>query len=551
MELLKILNWKHYLVLLATLIVFSKGLNNQFNNWDDKVYVTENPFIELNSKNVFQSFFKGETHGMYLPITALSFSVNFKYAQYNPKPYLVVNLIIHLLNVLLVFILLHKLFKNQWLTIFVGALFALHPMQAESVSYVAGRRDILYAIFYFASLVSYLNYIELKHKKWKLYCLLFFVLSLFSKGQAIALPATLVLIDFIKNKSFSLKQSLIDKWLYVLLSVVFIVITLIVKQQSKEYNISGDIVTIPLFYKVSFAAYGFVFYIINLLVPYKLSLVHPYPQMLEITAVLAASLIATVALIYVVFKKYKTDKLLIFGMMFYGLNIFLLLQLIPNSYGIMNDHYVYVSCIGVFISLFFLMQKLKLNTTSIVITFSVLVVGYTAVLTNRVAVFENSVTVFSDVIKKYPDSFVAYNNRGYAWYNLGKLVEAENDFNKSISLNSKMALTYNNRAMIYLASNKFNEALIDLNKAIAINSEFADAYSNRGIAKAMSKDIKAIDDFNKSIELSPNDYKIRFNRAAFFFQTNQIDLACKDLQESKRLGLKKDTRKLDALCAGK
>lgn len=551
MQFIKLFNWKHYLILLITLFVFSKGLNNQFNSWDDTVYVTENPFLKLSSENFQRSLFKGETHGMYLPITALSFSINHHFSEYNAKPYLVTNLFIHLLNILLVFVLVQKLFKNEWMTLIIGALFALHPMQAESVSYVAGRRDILYAVFYFLSLIAYLNYNELKQKKWLNYCLAFFILSFFSKGQAISFPFVLLLIDYYQQKDFKFWNSIKEKWLYFVLSFAFIIITLLVKQQSKEFNLSGEILHIPFIYKISFAAYGFIFYIINLIIPYKLSLIHPYPYELVLTPILIGCLALSLGVIILIVKKIKTEKLIVFGLLFYVFNIFLLLQLIPNSYGIMNDHYMYVSSLGIFISLYALFQKMKVSDKTILVVFIGLLISYTVILRDRISVFKNNETVFTDVLKKYPDSYVAYTNRGFDYYNQGKMDLALSDYSAAIKHYPKAFKTYNNRALVYLNMQQYQLAETDFNKAIEIKPDFADAYSNRGIAKAMQGNKKAIEDFNKSVELNPNDYKIRFNRAGYFFQTNQLDKACADLQESKRLGLNKDTRKLDAACAGK
>jgi tetratricopeptide (TPR) repeat protein len=166
-------------------------------------------------------------------------------------------------------------------------------------------------------------------------------------------------------------------------------------------------------------------------------------------------------------------------------------------------------------------------------------------------VFKNNETVFTDVLKKYPDSYVAYTNRGFDYYNQGKMDLALSDYSEAIKHYPKAFKTYNNRALVYLNTQQYQLAETDFDKAIEIKPDFADAYSNRGIAKAMQGNKNAIEDFNKSVELNPNDYKIRFNRAGYFFQTNQLDKACADLQESKRLGLNRDTRKLDAACVGK
>jgi tetratricopeptide (TPR) repeat protein len=526
----------HYAILVLTLIVFSRGLNNQFNNWDDTVYVIENPNIELNSKNSLQSFTKGEFHGMYVPITALSLSINYHFSQLNPKPYLITNLLIHLINCILLFIVLQKLFKDNWLTIFVGALFALHPMQVESVSYVAGRRDVLYVLFFLISVIHYLNYMGTQHRKSIRYCFLFFVLSLFSKGQAIALPFTLILIDFVANKSFNLKESVKNKIGFIVISTIFIIITLAVKQQSKAFNLSGDVTEISFLMKSLFAAYGFMMYIINLIIPYHLSLIHPYPLSLEIKASLVLAIIFIAVLAFILWKYKTTHKQIVFGTLFFLINIFLVLQIIPNSYGIMNDHYVYLAGVGIFISLYFLL-KLVINSPS---TLSYILIGISVMMGifsfMRVPIFKNNITVYSDVIKKYPDAYIAYNNRGNAYFNENKTNEALADFNKALSLKKELPNTLSNRAVIYINTQQYQLALEDLNNAILYNPTFANAYSNRGIVKSMTHTLGALDDMTKAIALEPTNSKLYYNRAGYYLQTNQRDLACADVQKAKQMG---------------
>lgn len=540
-------NIYHYLIFAAALLVFATGLNNQFNNWDDTVYVTENPFIALNKQNISRSFFKGETHGMYLPITSLSFSINNAMSSFNPKPYLITNLLIHLLNILLVIALLQKLFKNNTLTLFAGALFALHPMQAESVSYIAGRRDTLYAVFYFLSLLCYIQYIHLKNKKWMYFTLLFFILSLFSKGQAIALPATLVLIDFIVLKPFSLKESIKNKWLFFLLSVVFVIVTLVVKQQSKGFNLSGQMLHISFAERALFACYGFMMYIVNLIIPYKLSLVHPYPQTLGISVGIILSLLVIVAGIWFVYKYASRQKEIVAGLLFFAINIFMVLQIIPNSYGIMNDHYVYVPALGIFIALFFVI-KTSVDQKMAVYVFGILAAVSAGLLIKRIQVFKNNFTVFGDVIKKYPDSFVGFNNRGTAYFNAGKLNEAKQDFDSAVQLSPTLATGYNNRAGVYINLNRNKEAVADLNTALTLDPAFANAYSNRGIALSMLGDKRALNNLNKAIEIDPANPKYYYNRAGYWMNMNQRNLACEDVARAHALGLKGGNPMLDKIC---
>ncbi|MES2515966.1 MAG: tetratricopeptide repeat protein [Bacteroidota bacterium] len=538
----------HYAILALTLIVFCRGINNQFNNWDDTVYVTENPNIQLNSKNVAHSFTKGEFHGMYVPITALSFSVNHYFSQLNPKPYLITNLLIHLLNCLLLFIVLQKLFKDQWLTLFAGALFALHPMQIESVSYVAGRRDVLYVLFFLAAIIHYFNYKDTQEKKYFRYSFLFFILSLFSKGQAIALPFTFILIDYLTDQSFNIKGSVKRNVWLIALSAIFIIITLLVKQQSKGFNLSGDITEIPFMMKSLFAAYGFMMYIVNLIIPFNLSLIHPYPKNVSVSPSLILAVVFIATVIFMSWKYRHTHKSVVFGLWFFIINIFLVLQIIPNSYGIMNDHYVYVAGIGIFIALYFLLKQFISSSSTLLYLLIGICIMMTGLSFTRVTVFKNNVTVFSDVVKKYPDAYVAYNNRGNAYYNEGKINEALADFDKAISIKPNSPNALSNRAAIYINMQKYKEALNDLNNAILYKPDFANAYSNRGIIKSLTNMPGALEDMNQAISIEPTNPKLYYNRAGYYMQSHQKDLACADVQKAQQMGMTQGSPLLDNLC---
>lgn len=101
-----------------TWMTFSNIGKNQFVGWDDIVYVTQNKTLELTSDNVIHSFFKGESHGMYVPLTALSLSINHFFSGLNPSPYLYTNLLLHIFMVIASFIFLKMLFKDDWLAFF-------------------------------------------------------------------------------------------------------------------------------------------------------------------------------------------------------------------------------------------------------------------------------------------------------------------------------------------------------------------------------------------------------------------------------------------------
>lgn len=543
--------WFILLTLIAAALVFSPGLKNQFLNWDDAVYVTENPTLSLTSDHVAQSFTRGETHGMYVPLTALSLSLNNYFSGLNPRPYLWTNLILHLINILLVFLLLRRLFP-QPLIVFAGTLlFALHPMQAESVSYVSGRRDLLYGLFFLASLIFYSDWLKSRRRAAYAASLLFFILSLFSKGQALVLPFVLMGIDFLSDRKGIFKKALMEKLPFFVFSLIFILITFAVRQASPDFRIQDEVMAVPLWQRMVYACYGFIMYMVNLIIPFRLSLIHPYPLAEAIPAgfwIFPPLVLACVAWGFYLLKKNRGAA---FGLLFFAVTLVMVLQIIPNSYGIMNDHYIYIPCIGLFVLITSLLQRQmsKKSVKNLVIAGGAVYLLALGTFTySRTKVFHDDISVFTDVLEKYPDSYLAYNNRATAKMKTGDVRGAFQDFNQALKCYPRSANVYANRAALYISSGNFAAALKDLNEAIRIKPDFANAYGNRGIARSALQDTMAIEDFNKALQLHPNDPKLYYNRGAYWLSRGQRDLACPDVKKARAMGLKEGNPAVDNAC---
>lgn len=531
-----------------TWMTFSNIGKNQFVGWDDIVYVTQNKTLELTSDNVIHSFFKGESHGMYVPLTALSLSINHFFSGLNPSPYLYTNLLLHIFMVIASFIFLKMLFKDDWLAFFATLIFAIHPAQAEVVAFIAGRRDVLYALFFMMSLVFYLKYIQTNFsKKHLIYSLLFFTLSLLAKSQALLMPFVLMAIDQIHQRKVFSKEVLKEKIGFIFLAVLFGIIAVIVKQQSEGFSISREALEVPVYERIAYAFYGFVMYIINVFIPVNLSLIHPYPND-GVPFIAWFSIIpVTLFVFWTGYKFMKKPNLALFGILFFILMIALMLQLFPNSYGIMNDHYLYVPLIGLAIFVVSMFQKIKNKTIPIVVLFVYFIV-FVFVSRQRVEVFQNGISVFTDVLKTYPDSYVALSNRGSIYYEQGNYQQAFNDFSESVNANSYNPYAYNNRAVLFLANGKIAEAMEDLNVAIIQRPDYADAYSNRGAAKGMMMDKTAINDHNKAVSLAPNEGKYYYNRGAYYLQFGDKNKGCSDVQKAMQLGVQKTNPMIDQIC---
>jgi len=580
------------ILLVLTTVLYLPSLKNKLNNWDDAAYILNNPHIELTKANIEKSFFQGEVHRMYAPLTALSNSIIHHFYGTSPQPYIFTNLIIHLCNIVLIFIFISLIIKNPYIPIITAALFALHPMQVESVAYAAGKRDVLYVFFYLLSLIFYIVYLE-KITKYIL-SLLFALLSLLSKGQALTIPFTLVLISLFMNGKWKSRSFWLDKLPFFLLSAVIAFKVFSAPQYAVGSFTSTSYMdsSMPVLYRIIYASYGFIQYIILLLVPYKLSLVHPYPEIAGkyiIPVSYYFYVIIFFGLVYFFFRYAVKKKFLWFGLAFFAINIFMLLQLIPNSYGIMNDHYVYFSGIGIFLIVGERLSNEFFNKKYFFILKFIFIFYFIFLSTSsflRINAFKNSMAVWSDVIKKYPECYMAYNNRGLACYNKELYDNAFNDYSKAIELNPNNAAPYNNRGVIYNDRGIYDKAIVDFTKAIELKPDYTDAYYNRGNAFVhrgiydvaitdYTKVIelkpdnalvynnrgaiydeekiydKAINDYTKAIELKP-DYALAYNnRGSIYKSVGSLDKACLDFTKAAELGSDEAKENVEKNCSGK
>src|SRR3989339_423851 len=210
------------LILIVTFISYHSSIKNDFVNWDDNLYITgTNKIRELSLKSIVNFF--------------TSFDIEYKFFKLNPHAYHLTNLILHLINCLLVFWLIVLLSKKASVSFIVALLFGIHPLHVESVAWISERKDVLYALFYLGSIISYIYYLkgETLHfiqgdskkqndggKKYYYYSIFLFLLSLLSKSMAVTLPFVLILTDYLNNKKIN-KNTLKEKIPFFILSIVF------------------------------------------------------------------------------------------------------------------------------------------------------------------------------------------------------------------------------------------------------------------------------------------------------------------------------------------
>ena len=197
-------------LIILTVLVFSPMLSNQFTSWDDGDYITKNSNITaLNSTNLKTIFTKPIAYN-YHPFTMLSLAINYSFSKLNPYSYFLTNLILHCLNIILVFyyvFLLSK--KNIHVALFTAIVFAIHPMHVESVAWATERKDVLYTFFFVLGLICHHLYLDNNKQKYLWLTFIFGVLSMFSKPAAIIFPFVLIATEYYRFGKFEFKSLLI------------------------------------------------------------------------------------------------------------------------------------------------------------------------------------------------------------------------------------------------------------------------------------------------------------------------------------------------------
>ncbi len=562
------------IIVVFTVIAYLPAFKAELTNWDDKSYVLENPTLKeistQNIKTIFSEYYMGNYH----PLAMLSLSIDYQIGGENTKGeihawiYHFTNILLHILNSLLVFWFVFLLVKRFDIAFLAGLMFGINALHVESVAWVSERKDVLYALFFIASLISYLYYIDKKQAKYYIYSFLLFILSLLSKGQAVSLAVSLIAIDYFYGRKLLDKKLILEKIPYFIFALIFGIIAIYAQ---KEGNALHGEESYALYKRIAFAGYAFTQYIIKLFVPVNLSAIYPYPDIINKTVPLYywLFLIPSLSVVYLFFYFLKRNKVYAFAIAFFIINIVLLLQLIPVGSAIMADRYAYIPSIGFFIFLsYFLFNKIDKYPKQALATkvFIAIYILFLIVLSfNRCKVWQNSMTLWDDTIEKSPTAVVALNNRGstkdrnkdhkgaiedftkaiiykpdykHAFYNRGMARKelaketgdtslfrpALSDFDKALMFDNNFVEAYHSRAVTkenyadYMSNTEQRkqlllDALKDYDKALKINPKYEEALVNRGVAKGKLGMLnEAISDFNKALQLNPQNASIYSNR---------------------------------------
>ncbi len=526
------------LIALVTLISFLGSLDNGFVNWDDDLYVTQNILIRDLSWNNIKAIFLSPVVKMYVPLVPLSFSLEYALWGLNPFGYHLTNLLLHLGNSLLVFVLVLRLSGHLLAALVASLFFGIHPLHVESVAWVTERKDMLSTLFFLGALLFYLRYQE--DRRTVLYALSFvaFVLSLLAKPMGVTFPLILFLCDYLSARPCT-TRSVVEKFPFLMVSTLFSIVAVLT-----QYSAGGP--HVPRLYTLTenllIACWGLIFYLGKTLMPVQLSAFYPYPA--EISLRLPTFFLPPILLLALaagVWFSQRYTRKIIFGSLFFLLTLLPVLNVVQFHMLAAADRYMYIPSIGLFYlagvafhRIYFLkIHWEKTKKVSLMVLLGVIVTTLGTLTWQRSNVWEDSETLWLSVLKNDPGIPVVHNNLGNVYLKKGRMDAAIAEYKKAISLNPNDASLYNNLGAAYLKKGRLDAAIAEYQKAISLNSDDALAYINLGNAYSKKGRLDAaIAEYQRAISRNPDDALAHNNLGNAYLGKGETDAAIAEYQKA-------------------
>ncbi|MCH8903162.1 MAG: tetratricopeptide repeat protein [Bacteroidetes bacterium] len=524
----------------CTFFTFYPMLENEFTNWDDTIYLTENSDVRSISWSNIKEIFHPENKimGVYTPLTILSYALDYHLYELNPKPYFRGNLFIHVFNTVLVFLLIYLLCNSLIIASFTALAFGIHPMHVESVAWITERKDVLFSFFFLAGLICYRHYIILNKLKPLYYFLAFllFVLSVLAKPQAVAFPLVMVCIDILLTRK-DYRTILIDKLPFLIVSLLVGVFTLRGLNPSSALNAEA----LGLSSGVAFSYVAIGQYLQNIFLPLKLSCYYPFPgSYSDINLIDFLMPLLGLSLYSVILFKVAHKRHIIFGGLFFIFNLVLVLHLLTINTSLAYDRFSYLPYIGIFYILGYGIYLGQTRLPRFRILFIILPIGFLVGMGvqtwNRTMVWKDSNTLWTNAIENYPSAALPFNGRGKAYYDKKNFNAALLDLTEAIKINPTYPEALNNRGLVFYETNYFEDALSDFDLAIQVKPYFAEAINNRGIIhNSMGNTNLSLIDFTRAIKLDENYVSAYNNRGNIYNFKGEYEKALADFNFSLTL----------------
>jgi protein O-mannosyl-transferase len=546
------------LIVAATWTVFGQTVHYEFVNFDDDIYVYENPRITsgLTLQGIrwalshSYSTFSHSYSYYWAPLPALSHMLGCQLYGLWPGGHHLINVLLHGTTAVLLFLVLREMSGALWRSAFVASVFAIHPLRVESVAWVAERKDVLSGLFFVLTLAAYVRYVRHLGSKGSparyLAVAFLFAMGLMCKPPSlVTLPFVLLLLDYWPLNRFGqpvsadtpaepirwqdsftvFKALVIEKIPLFALSTVSSVVTILtmtrtlmpLEQRSIAARLGNAI--------VSYTAYlGQTFYPSNLAVfyPFPASGIPPWKILLSL--VLLASV--TVG----VFALRQGRRYLVVGWLWYLGMLAPMIQVIQTGEQARADHFTYLPHIGLLLLITWgtadLCASLRHRRTVLGAGALMAVAALMACAHLQASHWKNSESLWSHTLPCTSGNNIAHNNLGTALLQMGRVDEAAIHFQNVLEVQPLNAEARNNLGNVFFQKGQVDKAVAHYQAALEINPRLALARYNLGVAFLQNGRVhEAVEHFQGALEIEPDFAKAHYNLGIAFVRLGLVSEA--------------------------
>lgn len=571
-------------ILLVTFFLFAPVLTYEFVDYDDNIYITKNEHIQQLNKENLEAIFLKSHHGHYFPLTLLVHSVEYFFFGSKPFIYHLINLVLHLLNVLLLFFILKKFGLSEAISLALTAIYAVHPMHVESVVWLGARNNILSAFFYLSALLYYLQYRENESVKNYILAFVCLVLALLSKSSAITFLGVVFLVDFLQNRKINFK-SILDKIPFLIVCLLFAAIAI------KAAQSFGSIEDISFKYKnfdrPFLISYPIAIYFVKMFLPFDLRVRYHNPVIFdELLPQVYYISVLIIPVIIGLFFLHKNKKLALLLLGIFLLNVSLVLKIKYSTNVIAAERYAYLNYIGlipfVFIPIYRFIQRFpKKIILGILGAYLVFLI---AVSFNRMPVWKNSQNLFQSIVLQDPEEPKSYFFMAVQQLKAREYDGALSSINRALTIDSSFYLYHYVKGSVLFHQQNHTAAIQSLEKTLEIDSSMVKANYLMGLIYAENDSLdlaknqflivldldpnnaevhhllgnihisnedyqKAIDYLEKAVELNPKDGEAWYNLGSCHHNIGAIEDACYCWFQANLNGIMPSQEKIVLYCA--
>lgn len=555
----------------AVLAIYWQTVGFDFINLDDNLYLYQNQAVlsGINAASVRWAFASFEAANWH-PLTWLSLMADIQLFGVNPGASHAVNVLIHLINTLLSYVVFRQLTGSVWRSAAIAMLFAIHPMHVESVAWVSERKDLLSTAFALASMLAYLRFARSEGGTATRYyaaALIFFALGLMAKPMIVTLPFVFLLIDHWPlrriNSRAEARSALIEKLPFLALSAASCVITIIA---ARAGGAARSLESLPLGLRIVNAVAAYGKYVYSAIVPIDLSVWYPYDESIAWWRVAISAVLLMVWAVAAIRMRAARPYVLI-GLLWFVGTLVPVIGLVQVGLQSSADRYTYFPYFGLFLIVVFAAAEVveRYRLSKLIVSLAALIplaaYGYPAYVQtskwrDNETLYRHALSVTKQnfmieqnlchalmlkdrldeaeplcraSVANRPDYFEALNTLGIVLFKRGDMSGAETNFKSALSLNPGYAMVYANLAQAQILQDKPEEGEANLKKAVEMSGNGADPAIFRAALSSLVEAYirsgnhpKAIENLKRLIYLQPSDLELRVKLADALIKAGQF-----------------------------